>query len=976
MIKKSFFPWLYAICILTCLSSCYDSNQQTDEPDYPGIDNFEGRILEFFLTNETDSFDASDCDIKILAPDESVISRKCTHSRSAGKSTFRMKTGLKEGEYRLLYIEYPITPEVSEDGSRTVSARQYGLGCTIKATDGVVSVTSHYNSQIGLSGSGTEDDPYIISSYDHLMNLAGKVNSAVYNELFTENTYIKQIVDIDMDDACFFTDHRYGWEPIGNDCNMPFRSVYLGKKLTNIWSIRDHSPAVGLFGYIHRARIDGLRIENGEFSGNFGVGSVAGASITSGAHRDKSEITNCRVINSSVSGTQGSVAIGGILGIADMNSRVMLYECHNENTSVQGEYSIGGVLGASSTYSLSSINNCSNSGTIRSGYSGAGGVVGTCDTIYITSCKNIGEVIGAVDYHVGDSQNGGIGAGGVVGGSGKAVITGCDNGGKVSGIYGVGGILGSTRIKGDANSPLIYNDAAFRYCYNYGDVSGTGMVGGINGESQFGSFAVINQGKEVKADSYVGGIVGNTSIAVVHNAVNTAKVTGNDYVAGIIGKSTFASLALDDNYGEVSATGDHTAGIIGLAGNNTIIHYCGNHGKIINKAGKYVGGLVGEIGDPRKWTGMNIAECVIGAVEIVMGFAGPCISYAEHALEESLHAVSLILKYSEFWFDALLHATDLVLWSDGMVGIISGETSEEVSSSIQIETYDLARKINNTLRSLRNTATNYNTGDLSAAPLYRDRSSYLADQADWYALEGNDEKFNDAINEARQERLEANEKVEHTREIVFQCIGGVCLVAGTVASIGAMVASGGLATAFVVAGAATSVVGGVSAIVKTCTEFENNAVVISQCVNSGDISGNSNSGTLVGSLHDSSEIRDCINIGSGSNGEKVFCGHFGNRACAKRCISVGKNLDGHDTGHGGCAGIRKDGAGAKFDSFYEWDGGSIVYIDAQHLNNPDIYKLVDESWDITNSTGSKWCRTQIRDDNYVYPVPAFSEMRH
>ncbi|MDE6562331.1 MAG: hypothetical protein K2K75_13185, partial [Muribaculaceae bacterium] len=345
-------------------------------------------------------------------------------------------------------------------------------------------------------------------------------------------------------------------------------------------------------------------------------------------------------------------------------------------------------------------------------------------------------------------------------------------------------------------------------------------------------------------------------------------------------------------------------------------------------------------------------------------------------LEESLHAVSLILKYGEFWFDTLLHATDLVLWTDGMVGIVSGETSEEVSSSIKAETYDLAYKINNTLKSIRTTTTNYRTGDLSPAPLYRDRSSYLADHTDWYAQEGNDEKFNEAINEARMERLEANEKVEHTREIVFQCIGGVCLVAGTVASIGAIVASGGAATAFIVAGTAASVVGGVSAIVKTCTEFENNAVVISQCVNSGDLCGNSNSGSLVGSLQDSSEIRDCINIGSGSNGEKVFCGHFGTRATARRCISVGKNLDGHDTGHGGCAGIRKDGAGAKFDTFYEWDGGSIVYIDAKYLNIPDVYKLVDESWDITDSAGSIWRRTQIRDDKYTYPLPAFSEMRH
>ncbi len=967
-------PWLTATLCLMSLISCHDSKSDIDEPIFPGNDRFEGKIREFFLTDETDRFDATDCDIKILAPDKSIISRKCTHSRKSGKSTFKMETGLTEGDYRLLYIEYPITPEMSEDGRHTPSTRQFGLGCTITAAEHGVTVTSHYNSQIGLSGNGTADDPYIISSYDHLMTLAHKVNSYATNDLFTETTYIKQIVDIDMDDACFFTDHRYGWEPIGNDVNVPFRSIYQGAKLTNIWSLRDKSPAIGLFGYIHRAKIDGVIISNGEFSGNFAVGAIAGASITSGAHRDKSEITNCRVIDSSVSGSKGSLAVGGILGVLDKNARVMLYECHNENSSVKGDYGIGGVLGASAAYSLSSINNCSNSGEVRSGYSGAGGVVGTCDTIYITSCKNLGSVTGSADYQAGDKENGGIGTGGVVGGAGKAFITGCENRGNVNGIYGVGGVLGSTRVTGNADTPLLYNDAAFRYCSNFGEVSGTQMVGGINGESQFGSFAVINKGN-VKADSYVGGVVGNTSIAVVHNSVNTGRINGGDYVSGIIGKSTFASLALDDNFGDVSATGHHTAGIIGLSGNNTIMHYCGNHGKIINKDGNYVGGLAGEVGDPRKWTGMNIAECVVGAAEVVMAIAGPCICLAEHALEESLHTVSLILKYGEFWFDTLLHATDAVLWSDGLVGIISGESSEEVSASIKNETYNLAYQINDLLSSQRKSSTNYKTGDLSASPLSYDRGSMVTQLADWYAKEGNDEEFNEAINEARMKLLEANEKVEHTREIVFECIGGVCLVAGTVASIGATVASGGLATAFLVAGTAASVVGGVSAIVKTCTEFENNAVVISQCVNSGDLCGNSNSGSFVGSLQDCSEIRDCLNTGSGTNVEKVFCGHFGTRASVRRCISAGTNLEGHDTGHDGSAGIRKDGAGAKDNNYYETDGKSIVYIDGKYLDDPEVYQLVDGTWDINTNYSARWYFNPKQTGGYNYPVPAHSEMR-
>lgn len=959
--------WWILGAIMILLGSCRDND--SNEPSLPGEDNYEGRIHELNLTNETAGLTSLRCTLMILTPDSTVITRACEHARKGDISTFLMDRGLKEGTYRLLYATYRLdTPE--KHGDKVITSRQFGLGSRIKVDSRGMTVESSYDSKMGLTGSGTTDDPYIISSYDHLMTLAHKVNSDATNALISENTHFKQIADIDMDDACFFVDHRYGWEAIGSDTNLPFRGVYHGGTLKNMWSLRSHSPAVGLFGYIHKAKIDGVRIENGEFTGNFAVGTVAGAAITAGTRHDCSEITNCRTVGSSVTGSDGSLGIGGIIGATDMNARIMLYECHNENTPVEGDYNVGGIIGAAFTYSLSSINNCSNSGRIRSGFSGAGGIVGTSDTIYITSCRNRGEIQGGAAYKQGDSKNGAIGTGGLIGGAGTAFITGCDNSGKVTGVDGVGGVLGSCRVNGDATNGFLYNNAAFRYCSNSADVTGLQSVGGINGEAQFGSFAVINTGK-VTGETYVGGIVGNTSIAVAHNAVNTASVNGRDYVSGIVGKTTFGSFALDDNFGDVNGTGHHAGGIVALAGNNTIIHYCGNHGNIFNSAGKHMGGLVGEIGDPREWTGWNIAECVVGAAEIVFALAGPMITFAEHALEESLHAVSLIIKYSEFAFDCLLHATDTVLWIDGTVEIASGESSEEVSASIQAGTYDVANDINAQLASVRSHSANYHTGDLSTTPLSSQRSQYVKEHVDWYATEGNDDIFNDAINETRLERMEATEKVEHTKEIVHQVIGGVCLVGGTVASIGAIVASGGTATAFVVTGMAVGFVGGINAVVKSCSEFENNAVVISQCVNSGDIHGTHDSGSLVGSLQDSAEMRDCLNIGSGTGSEKNFVGHYGTRAFAARCISAGKGLAGYDTGFNGSGAIRKDGAGK---DGYSLDG-SIIYIDGNSLNEASLYKKVDSSWDIGGNADSRWRWATLSADGLAYPVPGFSEMR-
>ena len=968
------YEWLAYLSILIALVSCHDSATNPDEPNYPGLDSFEGRIKEFFLTDETDRFDASECDIKILAPDHSVISRRCTHNRSNGKSTFNLETGLKEGDYRLLYIEYPIEPIVSEDGKRTITTRQFGLGSSISADRHGVSVTSSYDPLVGLSGKGTEEDPYIISSYDHLMILAHDVNSDATNALFTEDTYIRQIVDIDMDDACFFTDHRYGWEPIGSDCNLPFRSVYQGAGLSNIWSLRDHSPAIGLFGYIHKARIDGLTISSSEFSGNYGVGSVTGAVITSGTNRDRSEVTNCVVKDSKITGSNGSLGIGGIIGVVDMNTKIALYECHNENTSVSGDYNVGGIMGGASAYSIASVNSCTNEGRIISGYSGAGGIIGSCDTIYATACRNLAEVTGGDSYKTDDANNSAIGTGGIVGGSGVAFITGCKNSGSIKGKEGVGGMLGSTRIVGNEQSGLVYNNAAFRYCENKGDINGTRFVGGINGESQFGSFGSLNSGK-VDGNSYVAGIVGNASVCVAHNNINEGAISGVDYTAGIIGKYTFGSIAINDNFGEISATGSHTAGIVALAGNNTIIHFCTQNSVVENPGGKHVGGIVGEIGDPKEWTGWNIAECVVGAMEIAMSVVGPAISIAMPVLEESAHVLAAVLEYSEIGFDWLLHATDAVLWADGMAGFVSGESSEEVSEAIKVETLDLAEDINTKFAEIRTGSSRYPYAGASASPLYGILGKSTVDLSDWYAQTGNDELFNDALNECRIERMEKVENLAKGKEIFHQVIGGVCIAVGTVASIGAMVASGGAAAPFVIAGAAAGFVGGVNAVWKTCGEFEENVVIISQCINSGNVIGGDRTGGLVGTLHEQSIISDCLNVGKGNGKVPPFAGHYDEWAGCIRCVCAGTGWDGHDIGNlqYGSGVVRRDGKGPDKISYHLTDQTYLV--DGKELNNPKYYRDVNGDWDISDSSSSFWMLSPFDTGEVQYPVPCFSMMR-
>ena len=131
-------------------------------------------------------------------------------------------------------------------------------------------------------------------------------------------------------------------------------------------------PGIGLFGYLQNASIDGVELTNADIEANFASAALAGAIITAGDARDKSAITNCKVENSSVKGSDGSVSIGGILGAIDYRAMALIHGCENVNTEVSASYNAGGIVGNASMYSLTSITSSRNSGRITAEYSGAG----------------------------------------------------------------------------------------------------------------------------------------------------------------------------------------------------------------------------------------------------------------------------------------------------------------------------------------------------------------------------------------------------------------------------------------------------------------------------------------------------------------------------------------------------------------------------------------------------------------------------
>lgn len=947
------------------LSGCNDDIplNPTDE----GIDKYIGPTYEITLGAEASGFDSSSFTLALEAPDGSFIKRDGSHMRRDLKSILTLSTGLADGEYRLLYFEYPISdnPQLA-DLADSFSTTQFGLGSRIEVKNGTVTVLDHFDEEMGFPGKGTPEEPYEISSYNSLLKLAQIVNSDERNSLVTEDTHFRQTGRIDLYQASREADRRYGWLPIGANSALPFRGHYHGGALSTMIVDRPNSPAVGLFGYTHNAVIEDVKLSNSAVTGNFAAGGIVGASLMSGKDRGNLMLINCEVSGSEITGSDQSVSIGGLIGAVDMQSRASLLNCTSSDNTIKGSYNAGGLVGGSGLYSSVAFSSCKNRSSVTSEYSGAGGLIGSGDTIQAAASANYGQIRGATIYKAGDTKNSGIGAGGLVGGTGTATVTSCSNSGNVSGYAGVGGLVGSARVKGSDTEAYMYNNVMFRYSWNEGDVKGTDCVGGLTGEAQCGTYAVYNKGR-ISGTRYVAGIAGATSIAVTHNAINTGLIEGADYVSGIVGKTTFGSLALNHNFGQITSTGSHSAGIVGLAGNNTIIHYCGNYGNILSTGNGPVGGIAGEIGDPRKWTAMNITECVIGGLECTMAGMGALMAVAGGAIEAFSETLEIVLHISEVLADSGLLISDTVLFGMGVDEMIEGEEAEKIASSLSEEVNEINDVVKRNMAQMRR-QPEFDLKSFNHDSFSTSYADFIDDQLAYYESDGGDIKFNEKINLTREEREEYLEKIHKTNEIIHTVVSGVCIVVGAVATIGGVVATGGAAVPFVVAGVTASLAGGLNAITKSCLEFEENVVIISQCVNAGAISsGAGNTGGLVGVLQDNSILRDCINTGDGSGHGHTFVGKNGDNVKISHVVSLARFSSWQESTDNILSAVIYN-PDAKSDG----NGSYIKYAKTtEQVANPSTYSSVNKDWKI-NGNNDPWAISSAPNS---FPVPSWSEMR-
>ncbi len=390
----------------------------------------------------------------------------------------------------------------------------------------------------GLSGSGTEADPYLIQSAADFAYLG--------TESFSGKHY-KLTVSIDLNGNAF-TVTSFDGILDGNHCSI--RGINISSTTDNIGlfgtlGANSCVSDLSLYGNVSGAKCTGALagIGKGEINNVVNYATVSGAGNLGGIvgnAQNTSYVINCKNYGT-VNGTIWNN--GGIVGFAQ---NAVLYCVNYGNVTTTGDCA-GGIVGSSHSFVLY----CINYGTVTSP-GRAGGIAYNSNKI-VEYCINYGDVVGSLPK---SWDLGGIL--GYVAADCTAIVRNCINNGSVTGATGIGGIFGFTAD----GARLTITD-----CINNGTVTGTWGVGGIAGNVNVNTVieGCVNNGT-LNAQGELGGIVGKCKGKITECTNNGNVVGTNDIIGGIVGHLEY-TLYLDvintTNSQKGTVSGNNAQQIIG-----------------------------------------------------------------------------------------------------------------------------------------------------------------------------------------------------------------------------------------------------------------------------------------------------------------------------------------------------------------------------------------------------------------------------
>lgn len=248
--------------------------------------------------------------------------------------------------------------------------------------------------QFSGKGSGTTDDPYLITT-------ANELNQMRHN---LEACY-KLMRDIDLTEWLSENNPSQGWMPVGAK-DEPFKGTFDGNgKTLKLFINRPDQENVGFMGVVDRATIKNLTVR-GNITGKTAVGGIIG--YCNGLSSPACEIENCHYVgNVNGGGIVGKISyysaksnVGPIATIKNCSftgkaEAGIVYRCEmvyiqgcKVNATIESEDAAGGIIGIiypgidTQTIDIfSEVHDCSVSGHIKG--QNAGGIVGSSKSIKI-----------------------------------------------------------------------------------------------------------------------------------------------------------------------------------------------------------------------------------------------------------------------------------------------------------------------------------------------------------------------------------------------------------------------------------------------------------------------------------------------------------------------------------------------------------------------------------------------------------------
>ena len=203
-------------------------------------------------------------------------------------------------------------------------------------------------------GSGTQKDPWIISSVKDLQLLANTINDGKAAGFDADSAnignyygyYFKQTTDLDLSSIA-------SWDPIGysGDYGFYFAGNYDGggytisnAKSTGKNDVGRYATA-GIFGWVRKGSVSNLTVKNADFlaTGDNNMSYVGGVLAVA----DNCTVENCSVYNSKIESrrdpNENSNFAGGITGIADKSN---FKKCASVGNTIRHGCFGGGFIGA------------------------------------------------------------------------------------------------------------------------------------------------------------------------------------------------------------------------------------------------------------------------------------------------------------------------------------------------------------------------------------------------------------------------------------------------------------------------------------------------------------------------------------------------------------------------------------------------------------------------------------------------------